>query len=241
MSRVLCWYSDGVASAVAMKMAKEKYGDILAFFCDTHSEHPDNIRFRKEVEDWVGITVVEHSSLEYKDVDDVIEKTRWLRGVSGARCTTELKKKVRLRIQQPNDKHIFGYTFEEGKRIAQLLSDNWDLRMEAPLYTAKLKKDDCYKIIQEAGIEIPMMYRLGFNNNNCIGCLKAESPNYWNLIRIHFPDVFEKRVKQERELGYALCRHRGKPIYLDELPPDLWPKKKESISCDFVCGGTEAR
>jgi 3'-phosphoadenosine 5'-phosphosulfate sulfotransferase (PAPS reductase)/FAD synthetase len=217
-------------------MAKEKFGCVTPVYCDTRSEHPDNARFRREVEEWLGVTVQVITSDKFYDVDDVFEKTRWLRGPNGARCTTELKKVPRLDFQHPDDKHIFGYTFEEGNRIARLLAENWDLRIECPLYSAKLKKQDCLQILHEAGIEIPMMYRLGFNNNNCIGCVKAEGAAYWNNVRKHFPEIFEKRAKQERELNYALTRVRKKPVFLDELDPNNTTGKNEKLSCDFLCG-----
>lgn len=233
--RVLCWYSDGAASAVALKLAKEKYGMVMPIYCNTRSEHPDNVRFRKEVEQWLGVTINVISSDKYQDIDDVFDETGWLRGPKGARCTTELKKVPRLKFQNPDDKHVFGYSYEEGHRIAKLMAENWDLRIECPLYSAKLKKQDCLDIIHKAGIELPMMYRLGFDNNNCIGCVKAESPNYWNKIRVHFPEEFERRAKQERACNYALVRHRKKPIFLDELDPNLKVRSKEKINCDFLC------
>jgi len=37
-----------------------------------------------------------------------------------------------------------------------------------------LSKENCLAIIDRAGIEIPMMYKLGYNNNNCIGCVKGQ-------------------------------------------------------------------
>jgi len=44
--RVLGWVSGGVASAVACKLALEKYGDSVELvFCDTGIEHPDTYRF----------------------------------------------------------------------------------------------------------------------------------------------------------------------------------------------------
>ncbi len=38
---------------------------------------------------------------EYDDTWDVWEKTRWLAGIKGARCTTELKVRPRLAFQRP--------------------------------------------------------------------------------------------------------------------------------------------
>ena len=237
--RNLVWFSAGAASAVALKMSVEKYGqeNVLPVYCDTGSEHPDNARFIAAVETWLGVKVQTLKSAQFQNVDDVIEKTRFMRGLHGARCTTELKKIPRLKFQEPDDRHIFGYTYEEGNRIAQIMSDNWDLRIECPLYSAKIKKQQCLEMIHAAGIELPIMYRLGFNNNNCIGCVKAEGPDYWLLVKKYFPDVFWKRAKQERELGFALCRWRKKPVFLDELKPHMKSSRdqKKGLNCDFLC------
>ena len=38
------------------------------------------------------------------------------------------------------------------------------------------------------------MYKLGYKNNNCIGCVKGQA-GYWNKIRKDFPDVFDQMSK----------------------------------------------
>lgn len=79
------------------------------------------------------------------------------------------------------------------------------------------------------------MYQLGFKNNNCIGCVKASSPKYWNSVRVLFPDVFEKRSKISREIGCKLVRYKGVQIFLDELPNDSTEDVIEDISCGLLC------
>ena len=100
--RKLVWFSCGAASAVAAKLATEKYTDCEVLYCDTLAyEHPDNVRFIKDVEQWINQPVIILKSDEYKDIYDVFEQTGWLVGVSGARCTTELKKNVRKNTNAP--------------------------------------------------------------------------------------------------------------------------------------------
>ena len=105
------------------------------------------------------------------------------------------------------------------------------------LLDADLSKADCFGILKFAGIDIPVMYKLGFPNNNCIGCVKASSPKYWAKVRKHFPDIFESRAKQSRELGCRLVILKGKCIFLDELPEgDFTRHREEIISCGPECG-----
>ena len=82
MSRVLVWYSDGGASAVAAYFAVRDYGERCEVVkCDTTAdEHPDNLRFRREVEAWIGRKVTLIRSDKYAGIDDVFERTRYMAG-----------------------------------------------------------------------------------------------------------------------------------------------------------------
>ncbi len=81
-----------------------------------------------------------------------------------------------------------------------------------------------------------MMYRLGFSNNNCIGCVKATSPVYWNRVRRLFPEVFAARSRLSREIGCRLVRVKGVRMFLDELNPNEGDKEIEPpIDCSLAC------
>lgn len=239
MSRIVCWFSCGASSAVATYFTLLKYGSANVNIVNIHliDEHPDNQRFLKSCENWYGKEIEVITSEKYhSSVDEVIEKTKFLRSVYGARCTKELKKAVRFEYQKPDDKQIFGYGVNEKKRIKHLLESDPFTNYEFPLVEHNMTGEDCRQFIHNLGIEVPTMYKLGFRNNNCIGCLKAESPTYWNHVRKHFPEVFEKRAKQERMVGYALCRYKGQSIFLDELDPYLGRGyKMPDFSCGAIC------
>jgi 3'-phosphoadenosine 5'-phosphosulfate sulfotransferase (PAPS reductase)/FAD synthetase len=235
--RVIVWFSCGAASACAAKLAVEKYPDAHVVYCDTSaSEHPDNLRFVTDVEKWIGKSVGFIASKKYADIDEVFEKTRYMSGVHGAPCTREMKKVPRCDYQQPNDLHIFGLTFDEVGRIARFEEQNPDLEFEWILRDWQLTKDHCYQMIRDAGIELPVMYTLGFKNNNCIGCVKSTSPTYWDRVRTYFPAIFEKRCKQSRKIGCRLVEYHGKRIFLDELPLVITDRRKErNIECGVIC------
>lgn len=84
--RILCWFSCGAASAVATKMILNEYPDkdVIPVYCDTNSEHEDNVRFLSDCEKWFGKPVTILKSGEYEDTWDVWEKRRYLSGVKGA-------------------------------------------------------------------------------------------------------------------------------------------------------------
>lgn len=239
--RHLVWFSCGAASAVTAKLAVEKYPETAEIlYCDTLAyEHPDNARFMSDVSRWIGREIKILKSEKYSDIFDVFRKTRWLVGVGGARCTTELKKVVRKKYQKPDDVHLFGFTAEESKRIERFHGENPELNAEFPLMENGITKNECLKIISDAGIEIPAMYRLGYRNNNCIGCVKGQA-GYWNKIRKDFPEAFERMAKLERELNAAINKRyeNGKRIrvFLDELSPDAGRKEPEpDIECGVLC------
>ena len=235
MSRVLVWFSDGAASAVAAKMAIQKYGErVQVLKCDTTpSEHPDNLRFRADVERWIGQPVILLRSPAYRDIDDVFERARYMGGINGARCTTELKKLVRQNYECPDDLHVFGYTADERHRVRDFEGNNPGTVCDWLLVDAGIGKADCYQILRDAAIRLPEMYAVGFEHNNCLGCIKATSPAYWNRTRRLFPDVFERRARQSREIGARLVRVAGERIFLDELDPTASAGEGDG---DIECG-----
>lgn len=236
--RILAWFSCGAASAVAAKLAIEKYGDAVeVVYCDTLAyEHPDNKRFMADVSKWLGREIKIIRSEKYKDIYDVFEKTGWLVGPGGARCTTELKKVPRKKYQKPDDIHVFGFTSEEKHRVARFSEQNPELDAVFPLIEADLTKDDCHDFLRRNGIAQPAMYRLGYSNNNCIGCVKG-GVGYWQKIRNDFPDIYWKMAAMERKLEVAInskvkdgVKYR---VYLDELEEN---KSAVQELFDFSCG-----
>lgn len=238
--RTLCWFSCGAASAVATKLILEEQPDAEVLYTDPGAEHPDNLRFIKDCERWFGKEVKIIRSIKYVDIWDVFAKTRFLVGVYGARCTKELKKQVREDYQQYGDMHVFGFTSDEEMRHKRFGAQNKGVLYRSPLIEKGISKAKCFEIIKKAGIELPMMYRLGYRNNNCIGCVKGQS-GYWNKIRRDFPDVFDRMAKMEREIGAAINKSYAgdglrKRVFLDELDPSAGRYEAEpSISCGAVC------
>lgn len=240
MARTLVWFSCGAASAVAASEALKRWPDAEVLYCDTLKyEHPDNVRFLSDVEKWLKTPIKLLRSDKYADIFDVFNKTGYLVGVGGARCTTELKKKVRKQYQRPDDIHVFGFTADEEDRIDKYEDENPDDRVAWVLRDLGIRKADCYRIIQQAGIELPAMYKLGYNNNNCIGCVKG-GMGYWNKIRIDFPDAFQRMAEQERKMNVAICKtYEGKKrlrVFLDELDPKAGRDvPMPDIECGVVC------
>lgn len=172
--RVVCWFSCGAPSAVAAKLAIETFPHVLVVHCDTlKDEHPDNRRFKADVERWLGQDIVTIRSAKYESVDSVFVATRYMSGIKGARCTTEMKKIPRFAFQLPDDLHLFGFTVDEGDRIVEFKQNNPELFTYWILAREGMTRWDCITRLSREGISPPAMYELGFANNNCIGCVKS--------------------------------------------------------------------
>jgi hypothetical protein len=233
--RVLVWFSCGAASACAAKLAIERYGErAQVLYCDTLKyEHPDNRRFMRDVEQWIGREIKVIRSDDYTDIFDVFDKTGWLVGVGGARCTAELKRNPRQLYQRVGDYHVFGYTLDEAKRIIRFEDNNPELYLWWPLVEYGMTKQRCLDMLNQAGIELPAMYHLGYKNNNCIGCVKGKA-GYWNKIRQDFPEAFARMAAQERKMNVRILH-----CFLDELPADAGNYHSEyELECGPACGLT---
>ena len=242
MNREISWYSCGAASAVATKLAVVANPKIEIAYCEVIEEHPDNKRFLAECEDWFSKKITILGNDKYKrSIYDVFEKTRYLAGHAGARCTLELKKNVRKEFELPNDKQVFGYTAEEQNRVDRFIDANNEVNIVAPLIDKGLIKQECLAMVENAGIELPEMYKLGYKNNNCRGCVKAQSPAYWKKIKIDFPEFFYKMLAQEKRLNVKICKATvdGIPdvrMQLDALPEHIKPMDDTvDIQCGIFC------
>ena len=207
MGRLVSWFSCGAASAVAAKLAIADGDPVTVVYCEVMEEHPDNQRFLKDCENWFGQEIIILGNDKYKrSIYDVFDKTRYLAGHGGARCTLELKKNVRRDFELPTDRQVFGYTVEEKKRIDKFIDANNEVDFWPILVERGLTKVDCLAIVENAGIELPTMYKLGYKNNNCRGCVKAQSPAYWKKVKIDFPNFFERMHEQEKRLNVRICK-----------------------------------
>ncbi|MFH5927429.1 hypothetical protein [Roseomonas xinghualingensis] len=246
MTRIVCWFSAGAASAVATKLALARYHthEVVIARCIVPEEHEDNDRFATDCERWFGRPILNLQSSDYASCEEVWAKRRYMAGPGGAPCTIEMKKAVRWAFErefQP-DLQVFGYTAEEAGRASRFRAGNPEVPLVTPLIDEGLTKADCLAMIDRADIEIPAIYRLGFRNANCLGCVKATSPAYWNRIRRHFPEVFGRRAKLSREIGCRLVELHKDRIFLDELSPEVGAGEQEpDMDCSLLCAIAEQK
>lgn len=215
------WFSCGITSAVACKLAIHKFGKdkVKLFYIHIDSAHSDNNRFIEDCQRWYDAEIEIVSNEKYKDQFDVIEQTKFINSPNGARCTMELKKNVRRRIETKLNyaPQIFGFEYskKEINRAIRFTQQYPKANAIFPLIENKLTKEMCAGILIENGIKIPKMYELGFHNNNCVGCVKG-GMGYWNKIREHFPEEFRRMAELERQVEVSCING----TFLDELSPN---------------------
>jgi len=243
--RMVCSFSCGAASAVATKLILAAYApeDVLIVNAFIVEEHPDNRRFHADCEKWFNHPIMVLRDEKYgASTDEVWRRKRFMKGLRGAPCSLALKRTLLSMVALPGDVNVLGFTREEWDRFETLCERFPDESFRAPLIENNLGKDDCYAMIERAGIELPMMYRLGYDNANCIGCPKGGQA-YWQNIRADFPERFAtiQAIQEGIGPGANFLRFRSGPrngerMALRELPEGRGDIKQEpSFSCSFFC------
>ena len=221
---IAVWVSCGVASAVAASETLRRYGDtheVRLVNNPVIEEGADNRRFLEDISRWLNfpIEMVTHPDYPNCSAVEVWDRRKGMSFPHGAPCTVSLKKQARQIWEKKNrvDWHVLGFSADEIARHKRFVLTERENVLPV-LIDAGITKQKCMEIIKYAGISPPSAYALGYPNANCRGCVKATSPTYWNLVRAVDPEVFDARAEQSRRLNAKLVRHKGKRIYLDELP-----------------------
>lgn len=225
---IVCWWSGGITSAVACKLAVNIYGKdrCRVIFIDTFNEHQDTYRFKNDCSAWYGIEIETITEIgdKYQSIEDVWRKHNTLNTANGAKCSSMLKARARSRWQKNNDydHQVFGFEFDtrEFKRATSLALNYPDTKPIYPLLMYGMNKQDCIDYINREGIRVPMAYSLGFLNNNCLktGCIQG-GIGYWQKMHEDMPDLYDKMASLEHELTNA----KGEPVSM------LKDQCKESI------------
>ena len=249
--RILAQFSCGAPSAVATKLAIADHGSsvevINAFIAE---EHPDNRRFLSDAEKWIGQSVRVVRDEKYNaSALEVFHRVGVIKTPKGATCTSRIKRGLLKQYEQPGDVLVLGFTAEEADRAEDFAERNPDRPFIAPLIERGLTRSDCKGMVERAGLELPLMYRMGYDNANCIGCVKG-GIGYWRAIREDFPERFEE-VAQAEDHCFSLhgqealiLRHRSGPLAgqrfrLRELPAGEIHRSGDVPECGVMCAIAE--
>jgi 3'-phosphoadenosine 5'-phosphosulfate sulfotransferase (PAPS reductase)/FAD synthetase len=245
---VVSWFSAGLSSALATDIALRKYPDMKILYIDIAEHHKDSMRFvnqcgklyKKKIE-----ILKSENKIYGNSVQKCIQSIAFINSPRGAGCTDRLKKRVRKQYENemkkkgtPVNLYVWGLdaSERERERARRIETVMPKYHHYFPLIDLNFTKADVHRVFIEEyqkrlGIRRPEMYDLGYNNNNCVGCVKGGA-GYWNKIRIDFPEVFYKMAKIERIIGHSCI----KDVFLDELDPDAGRKQKPILEdCGIFC------
>lgn len=225
-------------------MAGYLAGDVDEWiYIDVADQHPDSMRFIEDCEKAIGKKITVLQSEEYRNVEDCVRVFGGFRnpGNGFAPCTNWLKKRIRKEWESRHTDceitYVWGFDLDEQSRADRMYESMPQFNHEFPLIDKKLTKEEVHGLFEQTfDFARPLMYDLGYPNNNCIGCVKG-GMGYWNRIRKDFPEVFESRAKLEREVGYSILKDgKGNPVYLDELEPNRGNMNTEIFpDCGIMC------
>lgn len=250
MSRIVCQFSCGAASAVAAKLTLSQYPDAILVNAFISNEDEDNRRFLSDCESWFGRSITVLRDTKYgADINNVFRSVGYLKGPNGASCTSRIKRGLLRAFEQPGDVLVIGYTAEEQDRLDDWIEAWPDRPILTPLIDRGLTKEDCKAMVLRAGIQLPMQYRKGYANANCKVCIKG-GMKYMRAARQDFPKEFEE-VFQSEDHAFALhgdqariFRHRSGPLKgqrfaLRELPPGPIDRADGPPECGLFCESAE--
>lgn len=230
--KTISWFSAGVSSALATKLMIKEIDEII--YTHIEDQHSDTMRFVKDCQRWFKkkITIMQS---EYKTVENVCLASSYINGVHGAPCTKILKRRIRqeweLNHTQFSLRYVWGFDSAEKKRAKRIKALLLEYDHVFPLIEKQIDKETAHAILKREGIKRPKMYDMGYNNNNCVGCVKG-GMGYWNHIRIDFPKIFKARAILERKIG-ASCI---KGIFLDELNSEVGRHTPPIVDeCRILC------
>jgi len=225
----VCWFSAGVSSFIAAYFAKPD----KIIYIDIDDQHPDSTRFVKDCEKVLG-QEIEPLKSPYGSVDNACRAFGFIASAYGAKCTDVLKKRVRKEWEMKQTEpltYVWGMDCAERGRADAIIETMTNMEHEFPLIDLGLEKQEAHAICEDLGVKRPLMYDLGYSNNNCIGCVKG-GMGYWNKIRVDFPKVFESRARLERDIGHSCING----VFLDELNPKAGRMSDEILpECGMFC------
>ena len=244
----VAWFSAGVSSFIATYLTPNIDRII---YIDIDDQHSDSMRFVKDCEK-VLCRQIEIIKSPLCSVENAIRQAGYITLRNGAAaCTNLLKKRPRQTwevesgivkcsqwsyTEPPQELvYVWGLDCVERDRMDGIINANPKANHIFPLIDKGLTKEDAHGLCERLGVKRPLMYELGYSNNNCIGCVKG-GMGYWNKIRVDFPGAFDRMAKLERLIGHSCLKDENGALFLDELDPARGRMQDEIMTdCSIFC------
>jgi 3'-phosphoadenosine 5'-phosphosulfate sulfotransferase (PAPS reductase)/FAD synthetase len=189
------------------------------------SEHPDTLRYLSEVampfaeRHGIRLEVVQRKGdtllqMLTSDKSDIPIPVRFASGAMGRRnCTHKWKVTAIDRALRAagHREAVFGYgiSIDEWHRMRDLgpyEQNGLTKRREYPLFELKLDREDCKRLIAEAGLPVPP-------KSACWFC-PFHNKSDWRALRDTRPDLFEAAIALEDRLAEKRVQRGRDPVFL---------------------------
>ena len=147
MSRIVCQFSCGAASAIATKLILGEHDPARVVIANAFllEEHEDNRRFAADCERWFNHPITVLRDEKYgASVHAVWRKERFMKSQYGASCSMRLKRELLDAFVLPGDTLVMGFTAEEEDRAERYIACG----VLCPLIDRGLKKADCLAMVR---------------------------------------------------------------------------------------------
>ena len=200
--------SGGKASAWCADWALKHYPkkDIILYFNDTKWEHPDLYRFLNDLSAHFRHPITFDS--DGRSPEQLFHDHHALANNRMPFCSRVLKAERLQAFYKHADTLVFGIGADEMHRAQRLVgvyqvvaakTNRWP-KLLFPLIQENVSKEQVSDFLKDAGIQEPLLYRLGFLHNNCSGgCVRA-GKKHWKLLYEKLPEVYAERERVEREM-----------------------------------------
>jgi 3'-phosphoadenosine 5'-phosphosulfate sulfotransferase (PAPS reductase)/FAD synthetase len=241
--------SGGLASAwvaiwAVQNRVKLKMENLVLYFNDTHWEHEDLYRFLDDLEDFLCYPITIDS--DGRDPEQLFYDEKILGSNMVPVCSRKLKGEMLQKYVERGDIVYFGIDETEFHRAGRInmIYTGFGVWSKFPLIEQKITKEQVKEKINEIGIEIPVMYKMGFKHNNCSGGCVRQGKASWKLLLETMPDVYAERERLEREFSEKAGKKCTflKGVSLQqvreaiEMQPDLFNDEDlDGIDCMGFC------
>jgi len=206
-------FSGGAASWYTAKRVRDTIlnGDssnMLLLFADTKTEDEDLYRFIKEAADDIGCSYL--CLADGRDIWQIFNDVKFLGNSMIDPCSRILKRQLikswLYRNMHPDTTEIYiGMDYSEGQRFERAKNFWGKWRIHAPLLDKPyMDKNAMFAEMEQAGIDVPRLYEMGFPHNNCGGfCVKAGKSQF-KLLWEKMPDRYAYHERKEQEIRKVL-------------------------------------
>lgn len=247
--------SGGLTSAYCAELVLRDHPGARLIFTDTKWEDPDLYRFLKDLEKRWGKDIEFVS--DGRNPEQLFDSEGILGNDRMPVCSRKLKAGAMQSWLRSNLPAVvyFGIDLSESHR-AEKIRDHYErvfgdsVRCDFPLMRAGLfldKEKIKLEIRDVWGIEIPRLYKMGFDHNNCGGGCVRGKKGHWKRLLEMLPEVFAERERMEKqfrknipEMKYTILEGQSLEQFRlgQELQPSLFTIEEDGTSC--ICFEVEA-